>query len=140
MGAAVFALLGWFAPRDRRARVSLGLAVGVVGLVFGFLGSLFVLLWVFTNHEVAYHNENILQLSPVGLALVGTGVAMARGRAGAARRASAVALVGLAGSALGLVAKLLPWFSQENALVVAFALPIWAGMLLAVQTSARASR
>ena len=128
VGAALVGVLGHFAARGRRAaRVGLGVALGMLGSLFGLFGCLFLFLWIFTNHEVAYHNENILQLAPFALLLPGAGVGVAKNRPGAATRASRLALAALASSALGIALKVLPWFSQDNILVIAFALPLWAG-------------
>jgi hypothetical protein len=127
LGGAL-ALLGHFAGRGiRAARASLRVAVGAMGLVFGVLGCLLSLLWIFTNHEVTYHNENILQCAPFAILLVGT-------RSIAARQRIVLAAFGC--SVLGLLLKALPWFSQDNGLVIAFAMPVWAGALVASRLAA----
>jgi hypothetical protein len=139
--AAAWIGIGELAARGRRgARVAMGVATVALGAVAGFLGCLFLFLWIFTNHEVAYHNENILQCAPfaVGLAIVGRGAL--RGRASAIQWASRMALGAFACSALGLAAKVLPWFSQDNALVIAFALPLWAGVAAAMFRLRREAR
>src|SRR6185436_15443370 len=94
----------------------------------GTLGCLFVFLWVFTNHEVAYHNENILACAPFAVLLARAGLGLARGRATAAARAYKLAVVAFACAALALALKILPWFSQNNAQVLALVLPLWAGI------------
>jgi len=124
--------LGRVAARGfRGARALAGITLASLGLIFGILGCLFVFLWAFTNHEVAHHNENILPCTPLALGLAAHGVRMARGVPRSALHARTIALVGFACSLLGLVLKLLPWFSQENGLVLAFAIPVWGGAALA---------
>jgi hypothetical protein len=136
-GAALLVALGHFAARSSLARVAFGIAVGAVGLLFGALGCFFVFLWAFTNHEVAYHNENILQCAPFALFLAGAGVGVARGRPVAVRTVFLLGAGGVACSALGLASKTLPWLSQDNALVIAFALPVWVGLALASRLAGR---
>lgn len=118
----------------RSARRSLGARVGLGALLFliGFLcilGCLFVFVWIGTDHEVGWHNENILQLAPWGVALMGLCFGAARLRPRAVRRARLVVTAALAASALGLVWKVLPWMRQDNYWIIAFALPMWAGTL-----------
>jgi hypothetical protein len=123
IGIVLAGALVFVAREGARGRRGFGVAwrvaTGAFGLGFGFLGTLFLSLWIFTNHEVAYHNENILQCAPFAFlfAFVKSDVAKRRLAAGA-----------LACSALGLMLKALPWFSQDNWLVIAFALPLWAGV------------
>jgi hypothetical protein len=114
--------------RRPAARAAFGALVALLGLVLGFLGTLFFFFWTLTDHEVAYRNENMLQCAPWALALVVAGVGVARGRAPWVRRAKLVALSVAGASALGLLLKLLPWFDQDNAEIIALALPLWAGV------------
>jgi hypothetical protein len=128
--AGALALLGRYAGRGHHAaRTALRLAIAALGLLLGLLGSLFLFLWIFTNHEVAYHNENILQCAPFALLLVGARSTIARRR---------IACGALACSAIGLGLKALPWFSQDNGLVIALALPLWTGALLSSYFADRA--
>jgi hypothetical protein len=136
LGAAMgglLAYLGRLAGRGvERARTGLRVALGVFGVAAGLLGTLFFFLWIFTNHEVAYHNENLLPCAPFALLLARKGTS-------AGLR---VALALVACSALGLLLKALPWFSQDNGLVLAFALPLWTGAAGAIYLAGptRASR
>jgi uncharacterized protein DUF4105 len=114
--------------RRAAARVAFGSLLALLGLVLGFLGSLFFFFWTLTDHEVAYRNENMLQCAPWALAFVVLGVGVARGRAPWLRRARLVGLSVAGASALGLVLKVLPWFDQDNAEIIALALPLWAGV------------
>jgi len=128
LAAFLLGALGWCARSRDWARVALGILVAALGLVLGALGCLFVFLWVFTNHQVAYHNENILACAPFAVLLAGAGLGIARAKASAAARAYKLALAAFACAALGLVLKILPWFSQNNAEVLALVLPLWAGI------------
>lgn len=126
---ALFTFLGWEAYRRRLrwARVSLSVGLGLVGLLLGILGTLFVLLWVFTNHQVAWRNENILQCAPwaIGLAMLALGTA--RGEARATRRALLWALSCLGAAVLGLALKVFPFMVQDNSRIMAALIPTWTG-------------
>jgi hypothetical protein len=122
---------------SRGARIAVGAFIALLGLVLGCLGCLFLFLWLFTNHEVAYRNENLWQCVPFALVLAWQGAALARGRPGSAGRAHRTALVGLGFSGAGLVLKSLPWFDQHNGHLIAFFFPLWTGVALATRVAAR---
>jgi hypothetical protein len=128
LAGGAMAGLGLLARRSRAARVALGLGASLLGFVLGLLGLILVLLWVFTNHRVAYANENILQAAPWALALLVYGIGVALGRPRATRRAFLLAAAAAAASLLGLALKLLPWFFQDNASFIALFLPLWLGL------------
>ncbi len=130
----LFAFLGAEANhrRLRWARVALGALSGVFGFVVGILGTLFVLLWTLTNHEVAFHNENILQCAPWALALPALSYGIARGRLRAVTLAKRVVYVALGAAMLGLLAKLLPFMVQQNYRVMAAFIPSWTGLAIAI--------
>ncbi|MCC6213499.1 MAG: DUF4105 domain-containing protein [Polyangiaceae bacterium] len=134
-GASLLAL-GRRARRSRSARVLLGALLVPLGLVIGVLGVLFALLWA-TDHRVAHGNENLLQIVPWALLLVGSGIGVARARPRSIERAYRVATSALVASALGVVLQVLPWFRQENGRVIALMLPLWAGMALGLRALAK---
>ena len=107
---------------------------GIVLLLFGgaifVLGTIFVLLWACTDHRVAWHNENLFLVSPLALGLLIAAVRFLRGRPAAAPvlRYTALALSGFA--LLGVLAKAVPWFRQDNAEMLALFAPIWFGLAL----------
>jgi hypothetical protein len=137
LAALFLAAVGWAVYLgNRAARIGLGLAIAVLGLLLGSLGCLFLFLWIFTNHEVAYRNENLLQCVPFALLLVAPGTAMALGKPGSAARAHRTAIVALGCSSAGLVLKILPWFYQRNLHLIAFFLPLWVGVALATKIAA----
>jgi hypothetical protein len=79
---------------------------------------------------VAHRNENILQCAPFVLALAVSAPLAARGSFCATRFTLAICASGLVASALGLILKLVPGFIQDNVLIIAIALPVWAGATL----------
>jgi hypothetical protein len=130
-GGLLLAALGWLAGRGQRgARALLGAATAALGLAAGLMGCLFVLLWVATDHEVAYHNENILQCPPFSVLLLGPGIDLLLGRS-PPKRAIFLVTACLASSLAGWALKVLPWFAQDNAQVIALMAPLWAGMTAA---------
>jgi hypothetical protein len=138
VAALVLAALGFATRRGlRAARALLGTSVAVLGVVLGGLGCLFLFLWTATNHEVAYHNENLLQCVPFALVLAWQGAVLALGRKGSATRAHRTALIALGCSAAGLLLKALPWFDQHNGHLIAFFLPLWAGVAVATRLAAQ---
>jgi hypothetical protein len=139
LSGGAMAGLGLAARGNRAARVALGLGTSLLGLVFGLLGLILVLLWVLTNHRVAYANENILQAAPWALVLVGYGVGVALGRPRATWRASLVVASVGAASVLGVLLKALPWFHQDNGAFIVLLLPLWAGLAFGLHRLARAA-
>ncbi len=103
-----------------------GLLVALLAGITGLLGTIFTLIWFFTNHDFSWHNENILQCAPWALGLVISGFYLALGKP--APRALLLARAGLAASALGVVLKVLPWFDQGNWRDIALFLPLWIGL------------
>jgi hypothetical protein len=133
LGAAVGGLAGLLgaAAGDRKrrwARVGFGLFSALWGLVGGLGGTVLAVLWAFTDHVMAYWNENLFQLNPLVLALA---VLVPVGLTGVARAASwarrlAPALAGL--SLMGFVLQALPGLDQVNGQVIALLLPIHLGV------------
>jgi hypothetical protein len=121
------AALGALGQKNRKARVAFGLVLAPVGFLLGLLGCIFLMFWLVTDHEVAYHNENILQCVPWALALVPASVRVALDRAGGIRRAFVLCRAAAVASGVGLVLKILPWFHQGNGQIIALLLPLWAG-------------
>lgn len=109
-------------------RLALGLPLGAWTTLTGFLGLLFLFFWTLTDHEVAYHNENLLQTGPwtAALPVVAVGLMLDRAWARSAFRWLAYGTAGL--SVLGLLLKVLPWFHQVNFSMIAMLMPIWLGL------------
>ena len=125
------AISGWYAGRRRDVRMVFRILSGGYSLLGGLLGLVLVGLWAFTDHSVAFRNENILLLNPLLLALAYLLPAAAarperHGRA-AWILAAVIALISVAGVAL----KIVPGFVQENAEIVALLLPLNLSLALA---------
>jgi hypothetical protein len=134
---ALFAFLGWEAYRRRVfwARAALASLLAVSGLVTGVLGCLFLGLWAFTNHQVTYRNENILQCMPTALALTVCAWGVFKNRVRWIRAAMLASQIGLACSAIGLIGKVLPFMPQHNERIIALWLPAWCGIVIALYLS-----
>ncbi|HEY0025782.1 MAG TPA: DUF4105 domain-containing protein [Longimicrobium sp.] len=123
IGGALVAM-GRAAPRSGLARMGFG-AVSALWLLFaGVGGFVLVYLWSFTNHRIAYGNENMLQLSPLALPLILLVPCVAYGVRWAARPAWVLTAAVAALSVFGFVAQVLPWLDQRNAQMIALAMPI----------------
>jgi hypothetical protein len=130
-------LLGGAARRRGVGRLALGTVATLWGLIGGLGGVMLAGLWGWTDHVMAYRNENLFQVNPLilGLAvLVPTGLA-ASSRARRWARLLSRWLVVL--SVAGLALKLVPAFSQANGQVIALTLPIHVGMAIALQRARR---
>ncbi|HEX6372940.1 MAG TPA: DUF4105 domain-containing protein [Longimicrobium sp.] len=122
--ASLLVLTGMSAPRSALARMTYA-AVSALWLLFaGTAGVMLVGLWVFTNHQIAYRNENLLQLSPLALPLVLLVPCVAYGARWAARPAWLLTAAVAALSVLGFVMQILPGLDQRNAQIITLALPI----------------
>ncbi len=135
-GAALglgFFQLGKRAKQSAAARVGLGLGLALVGLLFGFLGTFFTVVWLATDHAVSHRNENILTCAPWVLGLVGFGIGVARNRFASTSRARDVVFAAAAAASLGLVLKVLPWFRQDNWEFLALTIPMWGGAALGLR-------
>jgi len=125
----VFAGLGRLGRQRAFARVLLGLGLALVGTVVGFLGTFLLGAWLFTPHAVVYRNQNILLLAPFALALGVLGWGVAFGWSGAIRKTFFVTAAALGLAALAVLLKPLV-AHQENGPLIAFAVPLWLGMML----------
>ncbi|HEU4830438.1 MAG TPA: DUF4105 domain-containing protein [Gemmatimonadales bacterium] len=123
---ALVAVSGHRRHASRGARTLFAMIGALWSVVAGIAGILLVYLWCFTDHVTSYANENLLQLSPLSLALVVliplVAFGKSTGRAGG-RISIAVAILSL----IGLALKLLP-AGQVNGEIIALALPIHLGV------------
>jgi hypothetical protein len=138
-GGGLAAALGGLARRHVAGRLGLGVVAVLWGLLAGLGGVVLAGLWAFTDHAMAYRNENLFQVNPLVLALaVLVPLALTgSGRAGRWGRALAVGLAGL--SLLGLAIQVLPGFDQVNGQVIALALPIHIGFVAGLRRAFRLS-
>jgi hypothetical protein len=127
------AALGGLARRHPAGRLGLGFVAVLWGSLAGLGGVVLAGMWAFTDHVMAYRNENLFQVNPLVLALAVLVPLALAGSARAGRWAHAVAL-GLAGlSLLGFVLQVLPGVDQVNGQVIALALPIHGGLVLGLR-------
>jgi hypothetical protein len=136
LGGGVGALAGALGRPARRrlgSRLGLGILAVLWGSVAGLGGFVLAGLWAFTDHVMAYRNENLFQVNPLIVALA---VLVPLGLAGsnrAGRWARTLALGLAAVSVAGLVLQVLPGFDQVNGEVIALALPIHVGLALGLR-------
>jgi len=129
-----FLILGFFVGSGRRGiRVALGALYFAVGTTLGLLGCALCYLTFFSAHSAAASNYNVLLLPPWLLALSVAGVGVTRGKPRAFRVAHWAALCALLSSALALLIHALGQNPQANLQEIAFALPLWAGVLLSTR-------
>ena len=138
VGVVVGLSLAWTgqrvgAGRGRRGFVLLG---GLWSLLSGLAGLIMVYLWAFTDHVIAYRNENILQASTLGLALFVVMAVWARRDSPAPDAVRVLSVTIAVLSVAGLVLQALPWFSQVNGVALAFFLPANLGMAFGASRAA----
>ena len=136
IGLAIATLIVMSGVAARRGSAAGHGAAAVQGVLwpalFGVAGLLLLATWLFTSHEAAFPNENLLQLSPLALALaVIAPVALRRGHWQRGAIAVATIIAGL--SVAGLVLQLTPWFDQVNGETIALALPVNLALLWLVR-------
>lgn len=121
----------------------------VWSLLAGVFGIVLAGLWLATNHVYSYRNENVLQTTPLSLALAVILVRLMwrlrRGRPAAAstsqlRSASLLAIAIAALAVLGFLLQALPMFSQVNGGMIALAMPLHIAVAVALVHFARRSR
>ncbi len=129
--------LGTLGARKSAARVGLGVLLTGWGLVAGSGGTVLSGLWAFTDHVMAYRNENLFQVNPLAWLLVFPGVLslLTPPRAGRWARTAAALVAGLA--VLGFVLQILPGLDQVNGPIIALALPVHLGMAFALNATSR---
>jgi hypothetical protein len=122
--AGAVLVLGHFTARSRTARAGLAGLGGAWLLVAGVLGVVLSGLWLFTDHEAAYRNENLLLFHPLALvlAVLFPAVLYRSGRIEAWTTGVAGAVAGLA--VLAVLVKALPWFHQVNGELLALVVPV----------------
>ncbi len=126
VGLAIGALLAAIGGVGRRIRaVGWLFVVLAAAIAFGLslFGLLLIFLWGFTDHSIAYANQNIFNLAPWAVVAPVVAVWSRRGLFG-------LLAVSAAWSALGLVLKVLPFFEQDTFRITGLLLPVWCGLAL----------
>ncbi len=129
LGAALY---GLSRPRRRWSDVALALGLGTVGTLVGILGLLLLVLWLLTDHDVAYWNQNVLLCPVWALAIPVLAVDFGRRAprsAGLMMRLVAAAVIS---AMLALLLRILPPAGQETGPALSVFLPLWLGAGLAV--------
>jgi hypothetical protein len=143
IGALFLILSRPAAAGSHGARIALAVFGGAWSAIVGLLGAAVAALATLTRHVFTHRNENLLQFDPLALALVVLlPLVLLRRRSGRAAgllRGVAVAVAAL--SVAGLVLKVFPAFYQQNAEIIALALPAhlamaWAAWRLTRRESA----
>lgn len=130
-------VFGGLARRSGFGRFGLGTLVLSWSLVAGIAGLILAGLWGLTDHRMAYRNENLMQLNPLSLILLGAALKGFRGSVPARRLARTLAIWVAGISLLGALLQALPRFDQVNGEVIALALPIHLGVVLGLRRSRR---
>jgi hypothetical protein len=138
-GGALFGLARAASRKQKPARIALGAILALLGLVTGFFAFAFMGLWFFTDHAVAYRNENILLLAPWTIVLVGTGLRLAAGRAKSIHFANKLVGAAAVSSLVAVALKLPLWFGQDNLLYLLFFVPTWGLAAVGLRELARAT-
>jgi 4-amino-4-deoxy-L-arabinose transferase-like glycosyltransferase len=133
LGAAIVALTLARGPGSPPRRLGASLAA-TWSVLAGLAGLATISAWAFTRHVFMYDNENVLQLTPLSLALAVFIALAARpaARRGKAWIALALAVVIVALSVFGLVAKFQLGYGQSNHEIIGLALPLHVATVVAV--------
>jgi hypothetical protein len=126
-----FVGLKWLGRKTRLARIALGTLFGVFGTLIGFLGLALLSLWLFTDHAVAYRNQNMLVLSPIAVALPWFYLRLALKKPRSINQMRVVTLALVVSCSLALLLKIVPLEYQDNGYLIAFFLPCWLGLYAA---------
>lgn len=134
---AVIAGLAWYGARPDGPRAARTAAVTLAGLwsaLAGVAGLVAAGMWAFTHHEFMYANENVLQVNPLSLLLLGLLPFTTRADPDSrlTHYAALVALTVFGASLAGVLAGALPFMNQQSGEVIALALPLHAGVAAAV--------
>ena len=123
--------------RRTAGRRGLALLVMVWGVLGGLGGVVLAILWGLTDHVMAYQNENVLQLSPLLLALALLAPIGLWGGGRPVRWAPRLALL-LAGMSLaGFLLQAVPGVDQVNGPIIALLLPIHLGVAAGLVLASR---
>ena len=133
--ALFFAILGYLGASGKKwARISLALGGGLWALSSALIGTLLLLIWVFTEHRYGHWNANLLQFNPLSFAsAVFFFMLLLRGQLPKKALLLLKVVTGL--SLLGLLLKIVPIFEQGNGEAIALALPVHLGLLWGIYTA-----
>jgi hypothetical protein len=131
IGLVLVATATW-SHKHRMGSAIFGAILVIGGLAIGLLGLGLAALWAFTDHAVAYRNQNLLLLSPLAIALPYYGVRIVvRGAKALAEMRTLASLI-FTSALLALLAKLTLLERQDNGNLIAFCLPCYAALLACI--------
>lgn len=123
---AMFFGIARSAAHSGAARIGLATLLAVCALLSA--GGIFLIfLWCMTDHEACHRNENILQLMPLGVVLLGLCPGAARLDRIALARTRVLLACAAVSALFGGIWKVLPWMRQDNLWIIALCTPIWIG-------------
>ena len=102
-----------------------GLLNVIIGLFAGLLGMFLTLVSLFTDHTIAYYNENLFLTNPVTLLIPVIGIAYLLRKKWSEKWLRNVWYLQLGLGVLLLILKLFPPFDQDNSLALATFMPIY---------------
>jgi hypothetical protein len=111
----------------RVARICQSLAMALFGILAGLLGSALLVLWLLTDHDVTYWNQNVLLCPIWALVLPVLAVDFARQVPRRARLLMSLVAASVASALLALLLLISP-LRQSTGPAVSFFLPIWLGV------------
>ncbi|HUF65026.1 MAG TPA: DUF4105 domain-containing protein [Gemmatimonadaceae bacterium] len=130
-------LLAWGAGRGGWppvTRTAAAILLSAWSILAGAAGLVVIGMWALTHHIFMYGNENVLQVTPLSLALALLIPLSVRSRPGprAAYWATLLAFTILGLSLIGFILQLLPLMNQRNGEIIGLALPLHAATAYAV--------
>ena len=125
VGATIAGVLAMLARATRKGgRVGFAVASTAWMLLIGVAGIVLAALWMFTDHNTSYWNENLFFLTPIAAPLIVLLPAALTGRQWATKPTLWLALAVAVSSVLGVLLKVLPAFYQVNSQLIALLLPV----------------
>jgi hypothetical protein len=125
------ALYGLGRLRGSAARLLHSAGLGATGALAGLLGAALLVLWLLTDHDVTYWNQNVLSCPVWGLALPFLAFDLLRRSPRRERLLMKLMVATVASALLALLLQVLP-LRQSAGPVVSLFLPIWLGAGLGV--------
>jgi len=125
VGATIAGVLAMLARTTRKmGRVGFAVASTAWMLLIGVGGIVLAALWMFTDHNTSYWNENLFFLTPLAVPLTILIPAALMQKPWATKPALWLAIAVAVSSVLGVLLKVLPAFYQVNAQLIALFLPV----------------
>lgn len=124
-GAIIAGVVAMLARTTRRmGRVGFAVASTAWMLLIGVGGIVLAALWMFTDHNTSYWNENLFFLTPIAAPLIVLLPAALMRKQWAMKPTVWLVIAVGASSVLGVLLKVLPAFYQVNAQLIALFLPV----------------